>query len=339
MRLSLIGLGATGSHIARQLSQSSFDELCLHDEVPDTQLKVTKSVKAIARDGLTVTGSDSPSADGADVVVLACPAGSHASMAKTALDAGSHVISLSDDPGEVQSLFGLGDLALRQNRTLTVGAGFAPGLSCILASFVAGRLDHVDVINTYRTGTAGPACARQHHHALKNRGSEWIEGNWVMRSGGSGRDLAWFPDPIGAKDCYRAALADPYVLQRSFPDAARITARMAATRRDRLTSRLPMLRPPHQDGGPGAIRVEVRGRVGGSVKTIIAGAMDHPSVAAAAVAAEVAGMVGAGQAPPGAGGLSAWPDPKAMLTKLRRRGVRVALYRGVLDSDSIGEVV
>ena len=26
--------------------------------------------------------------------------------------------------------------------------------------------------------------------------------------GGTGRELCWFPDPIGGRDCYRAALAD-----------------------------------------------------------------------------------------------------------------------------------
>ena len=31
----------------------------------------------------------------------------------------------------------------------------------------------------------------------------------VERAGGSGRELCWFPDPIGAVDCYRPALPDP----------------------------------------------------------------------------------------------------------------------------------
>ena len=71
--------------------------------------------------------------------------------------------------------------------------------------------------------------------------------------------------------------------------AERVTARLAATRRDRLTSRLPMLRPPHADGGPGAVRVELRGeRAGEGRVTVVYGAMDVPSVAAGAVAARAA---------------------------------------------------
>ena len=42
----------------------------------------------------------------------------------------------------------------------------------------------------------------------------------------------------------------------------RVTARVAASRRDRLTARLPMLRPPHPEGLIGAVRVEVRGGQG-----------------------------------------------------------------------------
>ena len=78
--------------------------------------------------------------------------------------------------------------------------------------------------------------------------------------GGSGRELCWFPDPIGARDCYRAAHADPVLLHFAFPEVERITAKVSATRRDRLTARLPMLRPPHVGGNIGTVRVEVARR-------------------------------------------------------------------------------
>ncbi|MGI9595927.1 MAG: hypothetical protein ACR2QK_07190, partial [Acidimicrobiales bacterium] len=176
-----------------------------------------------------------------------------------------------------------------------------------------------------------PACARQHHWALKHSGQDWRDGRWELRRGGSGRDLAWFPDPIGARDCYRGALASPILLQREFPEAKRISARMAATRRDRFTGQLPMLRKPHRDGGPGAIRVEVRGRLEGGVETLVYGVMDHPSVAAATVGAVVAVRTGLGLAPPGARGLAHWADARMLLTDLYGRGVKVATFSGKLD--------
>ena len=109
---------------------------------------------------------------------------------------------------------------------------------------------------------------------------------------------------------------------------------MAATRRDRFTALLPMLRSPHDDGGPGAIRVETRGRRNGAVETIILGVMDHPSVAAGTLAAVAAAEVLGERVPTGANGLAAWSHPKAVLAELHRRGVRVATFSGHLDAAS-----
>jgi hypothetical protein len=248
------------------------------------------------------------------------------------LRAGSHVVSISDEPGEVGELLDLDEEARERGRSVVAGAGFVPGLSCLLSRVAADRFDSVDTIGIYSAGTGGPACARQHHRALKRDGYDWRDGDWHLRRGGSGRDLAWFPEPFGASDCYRAALASPLLLQRQFPEALRISARMAATRRDRLTSWLPMLRPPHQDGGPGAIRLEVRGRADGAVETTILGVLDHPSVAGATVAALAAIAAGVGRAPGGAAGLAARPHPPGFLSELRARGVRVATFTGAVDS-------
>ena len=255
------------------------------------------------------------------------------------LRAGSHVVSLADDPDEVESLLELHDIAVAKGLTLAVGAGFCPGLTGVLARYADGKLDAVDAISVAKAGTAGPACARQLHRALKQSGRDWRDGSWELRRGGSGRDLAWFPEPIGARDCYRAALASPILLQRWFPEAQRISARMAATRRDRFTNRLPMLRPPHRDGGPGAIRVEVRGRLQGAAETLVYGVMDHPSVAAATVAAVVAIRAGRGGGPVGAHGLAEWSDPGSILRELHNRGVKVAAFSGQLDPSNFAPPV
>ena len=294
-------------------------------------IEVSEAGRIRLKDGLGVSCVDvEEGVPGADVVILAGPAGSHVELAETWLKQGSHVISISDDPDDVTGLLDLDSLASSRERSLVVGAGFVPGLSCLLTRYAADMLDTVEIISIYKAGTGGPACARQHHRALKRSGHDWLDGNWVLRRGGSGRDLAWFPDPFGARDCYRGALPSPTLLQRVFPEAERISSRIAATRRDRLTSWLPMLRPPHDDGGPGAIRVEVRGRRNRAVETIILGVIDHPSVAAGTVAAVAAAEAVAGQTPIGAHGLAAWSEPKRILAELHRRGVRVATFNGLL---------
>lgn len=326
MRIAVAGLGTTGSLLARQFRGAHVDQVRLFDADEE---RIGPVEGALDRGLEVVTGPPDPS-DPADVTVLATPAGTHMEAAEAMLAAGSHVVSISDDPDEVGLLLGLDGLARRHDRAMVVGAGFCPGLSDVLIRYAAQQLDVVETINVSSAGTGGPACARQHHRALKLPGQDWRDGGWVLRRGGSGRDLAWFPDPIGARDCYRAALASPILLQREFPDAQRISARVAATRRDRFTSKLPMLRPPHRDGGPGAVRVEVRGRVGVAVETLVYGVMDHPSVAAATVAAVSAIAAGRGEAPTGANGLASWPHPHELLTELYRRGVKVAMFSGQL---------
>ena len=210
----------------------------------------------------------------------------HRPVVVDAIRAGVPVVSLGDDLDDVRSIAHLDGMAREHGATVVVGAGMAPGLSGLLARMLACSLDVVDEVHVAVHGTAGPECARQHHDALGSRAYGWHDGSWVEPLGGSGRELVWFPEPIGAHDCYRAAMADPLLLQRAFPSAGRISARMSATRRDRLTARLPMLTPPHPSGDLGAVRVEVRGALAdGARETVIAGAAGMTADLASAVGA------------------------------------------------------
>jgi saccharopine dehydrogenase-like NADP-dependent oxidoreductase len=265
---------------------------------------------------------------GVDVVVLATPA-PHAEVAEALLRAGVAVVSVSDDVDDVEALLRLDGLAERHGLALVVGAGFAPGMTCLLARFVAGALDTVDEIHVAKHGAGGPACARQHHRALASTAIGWQDQVWIERPGGSGRELCWFPEPVGARDCYRAEVPDPLLLVPAFPGVARVTSRTSATRRDRLTARLPMLRPPHAEGLLGAIRVEVRGTRDGVRALEVVGAIDRPAAAAGAVAAVAAVMVAGGGVRRGAFGLgSADLDAEAILAELAHRGVKAARYVG-----------
>ena len=143
-----------------------------------------------------------------------------------------------------------------------------------------------------------------------------------------GRQLAHFPEPIGPRDCYRAALPDALLLHRAFPGARRITARLAATRRDRLSAPLPMMRAPHPDGGPGAVRVEVWGRRDGASEVTIYGTFGSPADIAGTVAATATGGVLAGRYPPGVTALGEPRDPVPFLAALDRAGIRLATFEG-----------
>ena len=222
-----------------------------------------------------------------DIVVLALP-GRHRGLVEKIGRHGASVITLADDLDDTQQLFDLGELFSSNDASLVVGAGMSPGLSGLLARHLASRLHRIDELHIAMHGAAGPACARVHHRSLSGRSPGYIDGEWKEFHGGSGRELCWFPEPVGAVDCYRAESPLPILLHRAFPEAQRISSRRSATRRDRLTARLPMLRPPHAEGGVGALRVEVRGASSdGARETYVMGVAELVGSVAAAVIASM----------------------------------------------------
>ena len=330
MRVAVVGAGAVGGRAARQLASTpGLDALV----VADADLRRAGQVCASLGGVATAADPGSALAPGSgpyDVVLLAGPGRHHREQAERALELGASVVSCADDLTTAKALLGLGEEAAVRGRAVVVGAGFAPGLSCLLAVHAARLLEEVDEVHVARFGTGGPACARAHHAGLRGSALDWRDGAWESRAGGSGRELAWFPDPVAGQDCYRSSLPDALLLQPAFPALRRATARVAATRRDRLTAPLPMLRAPHPEGRLGAVRVEVRGRRGGAHETVVYGAVDRPAVAAGAVAAvAVAGLVDGRVGTVGAGGLATMAtDPLALLADLAARGVRCAAFEG-----------
>ena len=325
MKAAVVGCGAVGARVARQLlAMATVDEVVLYDSAGERALAVARALGDNAR----VEDGGPDELPPVDVAVLATPAQSQLQWAKSAVRRGISVVSLTDAIEDVQLLLGLAGAARAAGVSVVVGAGFCPGLTCVLARFAAERFDVVDEIHVAKSGTGGPACARQHHRALSGAALDWRDNAWVRRPGGSGRELLWFPEPVAARDCYRAALADALLLVPSFPHATRITSRLSATRRDRMTARFPMLRPPHPEGRTGAVRVELRGRREGTHDVSVVGVTERTAVGAAAVAATAAAWSVAGRFPAGASGLAAIVEPRAFLTDLMDRGIRISSFDG-----------
>lgn len=326
MRVGVIGAGAVGTRLARQLlSSEGVDEVVLREERTARVEAVVASLGERSR--VDRDPYDAPL--DVDVVCLAGPPGTHVATARAFLSRDVSIVSVSDDVNDVRGLLDLDNEARERARSVVVGAGFAPGLTCLLARHAAAEFDVVHEIHVAKSGTGGPACARQHHRALGGDAIDWRDGAWTRRVGGSGRELCWFPDPIGGRDCYRAALPDALLLVPAFEHITRVTSRVAASRRDRLTARLPMLWPTHPEGGPGAVRVEVRGQRGIAREVVVFGAMDRPAVAAGAVGAVAARWLAEGRMRRfGAGGLAELVEAAEVLGELRRRGVRAARFEG-----------
>jgi hypothetical protein len=209
-------------------------------------------------------------------------------LASTFIAEGVSVVSVSDNLSDVLSILDLQERAAAKGVVMIAGAGCSPGLSGLLMSHVTRAFESIDEVHTAVHGTGGPMCARQHHDSLGGLSVGWHDGEWLQRPAGSGRELCWFPDPVGAKDCYRYATPEPVLLQRINPRLQRITSRVSATRRDRLTARLPMMSPPHAEGGLGGVRVEVRGVRNGHRHVEIVGVAERVATVAGAVAASSA---------------------------------------------------
>lgn len=209
-------------------------------------------------------------------------------LASTFVAQGISVVSTSDNLEDVLSLIDAQERAESRNAVVVAGVACSPGMSGLLVSHMSRAFESIDEVHTAVHGTGGPMCARQHHESLAGLSVGWHDGEWLQRPAGSGRELCWFPDPVGARDCYRFASPEPVLLQRIEPALQRITSRISATRRDRLTARLPMLRRPHPEGLEGALRVEVRGVRNGRRHVEIVGIADRVGTIAGVVAAHTA---------------------------------------------------
>lgn len=312
--IALVGNGVVGQRIERRLPVVVDDVTILHHD-PRQGRELPPAVEA---------------------VVLA-HGGTHSDVAHHCLERGLPVVSVVDALDDVRALVDLDDMARAAGVPLVVGAGMAPGLSGLLARMLASQMATCDEIHLAIHGTAGPDCARQHHRALRGRAVGFHDGSWIQRPAGSGRELCWFPEPVGAYDCYRAELPSPVLLHHAFAEVDRISARVSANRRDRLTAWLPMLSPPHREGGVGAIRVEVRGTddAGGRVTSIV-GVAEMVGTAASATAVAFVVELLAGRLPAGvvrAG--DADLQTATMLRTIGELGVRLQEFTGVPSAQLI----
>lgn len=228
---------------------------------------------------------------------------------------GVPVVSAAGEPEIVRTLWSLGESS-RCEVPVVVGAAFAPGLSSLLVAYLMQRFDSTHEVHVASFGTGGPACARAHHRAMSAPATEVRDGRLHRPRSGTGRQLVWFPEPVGGADCYFGGLADPFLMHRIFPTIDRVQARQAATRRDRLTSLLPMLRRPHAEGLLGATVAEVRGVRDGEVEHVALGASVPQATGAAHVAAAMARIVADVGMSPGATSVVAVEDPASVLADL-----------------------
>ena len=289
--IGIFGAGVVGSRVAESLSVESQTSIAVYDS---SQIVAQRLARRLSETNALIKATSRSELHRAKVVVLAGPL-PHTPVAREFLETGVSVVSTSDDIADCLNLLSLSDLATENKVTLIIGAASSPGMSGLLVRNLSKAFDSVDEVHIALHGTGGPACARQHHRALSGQSIGWHDGEWLRRPAGSGRELCWFPEPVGAYDCYRGELPDPLLIKRAFPELVRVTARVSATRRDRVFARMPMLIPPRAEGGMGGLRVEVRGTKNGGRVVDVVGVAERVGQVAGVVSGCVARSIGAGE--------------------------------------------
>jgi hypothetical protein len=318
--IGIFGAGVVGASVAESLSIESQTSILVYDS---SQIVAQRLARRLSETNSLIKATNRSELHRAKVVVLAGPL-PHTPVAKEFLGKGVSIVSTSDDIADCLNLLSLSDLATENKATLIIGAASSPGMSGLLVRNLSKAFDSIDEVHIALHGTGGPACARQHHRALSGQSIGWHDGEWLRRPAGSGRELCWFPEPVGAYDCYRGELPDPLLIKRAFSELVRVTARVSATRRDRVFARLPMLIPPRAEGGMGGLRVEVRGTKNGERVVDVVGVAERVGQVAGVVSGCVARSISVGEiSQPGAFvlGESSLPN-EALLSRVMASGVQ-----------------
>ena len=344
----LVGAGAVGRRAARQLAESDgVDRILIADRDADL---AGDTAETMGEGAEAVDWSpDRPLPAGVSVVASAIGGQPERAVFQRAVEAGVPAAGCADDADTIGSLLDLDDAAREAGITLAAGCGLAPGLADVLARHAADALEVVEEIHVARAGSAGPACRMALLRADRGPVLEWRDGAWGRHRAGSGRQLVWFPSPVGGLDCHRAGSGQGALLVDAFPNLRRASMRIASPLGPgrqapgmRLLGHIPVVstaltggnaaRKREPDGNWGAVWVEVRGRRGRSEEILVYGAVDRMAFAAGAVLAVSAlWLAGAGAAPvttTGAHGLGALVEPVPFLGELARRGVKAAVFEG-----------
>jgi hypothetical protein len=327
--LLVFGAGAVGRRAARTLAETDgVERLLVADKEGARAAQVAEALGPRA-EAIEWSPAD-PLPPEVTAVAVAAEAGAERAVVERALERRVPVACSSDDPDGVRSLLDLDDAAREAGAAVAAACGLAPGLSDVLARHAADALEVATEVHVARAGWAGPECAGRLNRAHRGVALEWRNGAWVRERAGSGRQMVWFPDPVGGLDCRRAASAQAQLLVGALPRLARASMRVAggqaAGHRRRARGQT------DSEGGWGAAWVEVRGRRGRAEEVLVYGVVDRMAFAAGTVlgvaTAWLAGLGESSVTQAGVHGLGALVEPVPFLAELARRGVKAAAFEG-----------
>ena len=148
-------------------------------------------------------------------------------LAKCAIDARTHYVSIADDYDAYLDVLTLDDEAREANVKILTGFGNSPGLTQILA-----RKAYNDVPNPYRISvnwcagsseSVGPSNLAHLFHIFNGTTLQWFDGKEVRVKTGHGKKLVEFPPPICKTYVYYTGHAESVSLPRNLPGLREVT--------------------------------------------------------------------------------------------------------------------
>lgn len=281
-----------------------------------------------------------------------------APMAKAAIEAGVHYVSICDDHDATLEAFKLDGAAKERGITVLTGAGWTPGLTNIMAKKGAGMLDEAREVHVSWAGTYADSdgYAVQLHilHILTGLVPTFKDGRLTKVRAGTEPKTVRFPEPIGPVQVRHTGHPEPLTIPRYIPGLEHVTlsggltegvlnrlslllTRLGLTRtpkgRERLlrlvTPTLPLIAGIGRPAKPlSGTHVEVRGHKDGKPARVVLTAVDRMMNLTALPQVVTALMLGRGELRhPGVIALEApgGPDPDRFLTSLAELGVSVEI--------------
>jgi saccharopine dehydrogenase-like NADP-dependent oxidoreductase len=150
MKIMILGAGLVGGPMARDLAEDGKFDVSVADisNAALSKLDAFTGIKKISAD-LSEGDLVSELVSTVDIVINATPGFMGYSVLRSVIEAGRDVIDIAFFP---ENPFGLDDLAREQGVTAIVDCGVAPGMSNLLVSYAAGKLDTAESALVYVGG-------------------------------------------------------------------------------------------------------------------------------------------------------------------------------------------
>ncbi len=152
-------------------------------------------------------------------LVIVCLEQENALFATTCLQAGIDYIDISASYRFLAEVEQLHDLAVNSNAAAMLSVGLNPGITNLLASWMAEKVDHTDAVDIFLMlglgDTHGHAAIDWTIRQAKKDYYKWIKGKQVKLKSFGGMKSAYFGEQLGWRNAYHFDFADQHVLHHT----------------------------------------------------------------------------------------------------------------------------